>query len=162
LIFIVENNLYAMGTSVELSSNVHDLWKLGLAYDMPSKPVDGLTVEAVHEAMEEAVARARRGDGPTFLEMKTYRYKGHSMSDAQTYRTKDEVKEYQKQDPIEKVLETLKKNKWIDDSEIEKAEEKVKALVDESIKFAEESPYPDPSELYNDVYLEPNYPFIQE
>lgn len=162
VIFIVENNMYAMGTSVERTSNVHDLWKLGLAYDMPSKPVDGLTVEAVHEAMEEAVARARRGDGPTFLEMKTYRYKGHSMSDAQTYRTKDEVKEYQKQDPIEKVLDTLKKNKWIDDSEIEKTEEKVKALVEESIKFAEDSPYPEASELYNDVYMEPNYPFISE
>lgn len=162
VVFIVENNMYAMGTSVERTSNVHDLWKLGLAYDMPSKPVDGLTVEAVHEAMEEAVARARRGDGPTFLEMKTYRYKGHSMSDAQTYRTKDEVKEYQKQDPIEKVLDTLKKNKWIDDSEIEKIEEKVKALVDESIKFAEESPYPEASELFKDVYAEPNYPFISE
>ncbi|MBP9070273.1 MAG: pyruvate dehydrogenase (acetyl-transferring) E1 component subunit alpha, partial [Bacteroidia bacterium] len=79
VVFIVENNMYAMGTSVERTSNVHDLWKLGLAYDMPSKPVDGLTVESVHEAMEEAVDRARRGDGPTFLEMKTYRYKGHSM-----------------------------------------------------------------------------------
>ncbi len=162
MVFIVENNMYAFGNSVERTSNVHEIWKLGLAYDMPSKPVDGLTVEEVHEAMEEAVARARRGDGPTFLEMKTYRYKGHSMSDAQTYRTKDEVKEYQKQDPIEKVLDTLKKNKWIDDSEIEKTEEKVKALVDESIKFAEESPYPEASELYNDVYMEPNYPYIQE
>ncbi len=162
VIFIVENNMYAMGTSVERTSNVHDLWKLGLAYDMPSKPVDGLTVEAVHEAMEEAVARARRGDGPTFLEMKTYRYKGHSMSDAQTYRTKDEVKEYQKADPIEKVLDTLKKNKWIDDSEIEKMEERIKELVNESVKFAEDSPYPDATELYHDVYMEPNYPFIQE
>ena len=162
VIFIVENNMYAMGTSVERTSNVHDLWKLGLAYDMPSKPVDGLTVEAVHEAIEEAVARARRGDGPTFLEMKTYRYKGHSMSDAQTYRTKEEVKEYQKADPIEKVIDTLKKNKWIDDAGIEAMEEKVKALVDESVKFAEDSPYPDASELYNDVYMEPNYPFIQE
>jgi pyruvate dehydrogenase E1 component alpha subunit len=150
VIFIVENNMYAMGTSVERTSNVHDLWKLGLAYDMPSKPV------------EEAVARARRGDGPTFLEMKTYRYKGHSMSDAQTYRTKEEVKEYQKADPIEKVLDTLKKNKWIDDAEIEKMEEKIKELVNESVKFAEESPYPEASELYNDVYLEPNYPFIEE
>lgn len=76
--------------------------ELGLAYDMPSKPVDGLTVESVHEAMEEAVDRARRGDGPTFLEMKTYRYKGHSMSDAQTYRTKDEVKEYQNKIQLKK------------------------------------------------------------
>jgi pyruvate dehydrogenase E1 component alpha subunit len=84
------------------------------------------------------------------------------MSDAQTYRTKDEVKEYQKADPIEKVIDTLKKNKWIDDAEIEKMEEKIKELVNESVKFAEESPYPEPSELYNDVYMEPNYPFISE
>ncbi|MES2131074.1 MAG: pyruvate dehydrogenase (acetyl-transferring) E1 component subunit alpha [Bacteroidota bacterium] len=162
VVFIVENNMYAMGTSVERTSNVHDLWKLGLAYDMPSKPVDGLNVEAVHEAMEEAVARARRGDGPTFLEMKTYRYKGHSMSDAQTYRTKEEVKEYQTQDPIEKVLNTLRDNKWIDEKGIEDAEARVKALVEESVKFAEESPYPEPEELYKDVYAEPNYPYINE
>jgi pyruvate dehydrogenase E1 component alpha subunit len=162
VVFIVENNQYAMGTSVERTSNVHDLWKLGLAYDMPSKPVDGLTVEAVHEAMEEAVDRARRGDGPTFLEMKTYRYKGHSMSDAQTYRTKDEVKEYQQQDPILKVIDTLQKNKWITEEEIEAAEARVKAIVDESVKFAEESPYPEVDELYKDVYSEPNYPFIIE
>ncbi|MGZ4036948.1 MAG: thiamine pyrophosphate-dependent enzyme, partial [Bacteroidia bacterium] len=163
VIFIVENNMYAMGTSVERTSNVHDLWKLGLAYDMPSKPVDGLTVESVHEAMEEAVARARRGDGPTFLEMKTYRYKGHSMSDAQTYRTKDEVKEYQtNHDPIDKVVNTLKANKWIDDAGIEAMEAKIKAIVDESVKFAEESPYPDASELYHDVYAEQDYPFIME
>ena len=162
VVFIVENNQYAMGTSVERTSNVHDLWKLGLAYDMPSKPVDGLTVEAVHEAMEEAVARARRGDGPTFLEMKTYRYKGHSMSDAQTYRTKEEVKEYQEQDPILKVLDTLQNNKWIDDAGIEAVEAKVKALVDESVQFAEESPYPEPEELYKDVYSEANYPYIIE
>src|SRR5687767_4960683 len=162
VVFIVENNLYAMGTSVERTSNFHVFFKLKTAYDMPSKPVDGLTVEAVHEAIEEAVDRARRGDGPTFLEMKTYRYKGHSMSDAHTYRTKDEVKEYQSQDPIEKVLITMRKNNWIDDAGIEATEEKVKELVNESVKFAEESPAPDPSELYKDVYVEPGYPFIME
>jgi pyruvate dehydrogenase E1 component alpha subunit len=162
VIFIVENNRYAMGTSVERTSNVHDLWKLGLAYDMPSKPVDGLSVEAVHEAIEEAAARARRGDGPTFLEMKTYRFKGHSMSDAQSYRTKDEVKEYQLQDPISKVLKTLEDNKWIDQAGIEKIEETVKAIVEESVKFAEESPYPEADELFKDVYAEGNYPYIIE
>jgi pyruvate dehydrogenase E1 component alpha subunit len=162
VIFIIENNLYAMGTSVERTSNVHDLWKLGLAYDMPSKPVDGLSVEAVHEAIEEAAARARRGEGPTLLEMKTYRYKGHSMSDAQTYRTKDEVKEYQEQDPIQKVLKTLQENNWISEKDIESIDERVKAMVDESVKFAEESPYPDPTELYKDVYSEPGYPYIIE
>ncbi len=163
VVYIIENNMYAMGTSVVRTSNVHDLWKIGLSYDMPSKPVDGLNVEAVHEAIEEAVARARRGDGPTLLEMKTYRYKGHSMSDAQTYRTKDEVKDYQtNHDPIDKVLKTLLDNKWIDEKGIEETEARVKALVDESIQFAEESPYPDASELYKDVYAEPNYPFIIE
>jgi pyruvate dehydrogenase E1 component alpha subunit len=162
VVFVIENNLYAMGTSVERTSNVTDLWKIGLAYDMPSKPVDGLTVEAVHEAIEEAAERARRGDGPTLLEMKTYRYRGHSMSDAQTYRTKDEVKEYQKHDPIEKVIVTMKENGWIDDAGIEEMENKVKALVDESVKFADESPYPDPDDLYNDVYSVPDYPFIKD
>ena len=84
------------------------------------------------------------------------------MSDAQTYRSKDEVKEYQTQDPIEKVLVTLKKNNWIDDAAIEATEERVKALVNESVQFAEESPYPEPEELYKDVYAEPNYPYIIE
>jgi pyruvate dehydrogenase E1 component alpha subunit len=162
VIFVIENNHYAMGTSVERTSNVHDLWKIGLAYEMPSKPVDGMSVEAVHEAMEEAANRARRGDGPTLLEIKTYRYRGHSMSDAQTYRTKDEVEEYKKQDPIEKVIEVLKKNKWIDDAGVEAMEAKVKAIVVESEKFAEESPFPEPEELYRDVYVQKDYPYITE
>lgn len=162
VVFVIENNLYAMGTSVERTSNVTDLWKIGLAYDMPAKPVDGLSVEAVHEAMEEAVLRARKGDGPTLLEMKTYRYRGHSMSDAQTYRTKEEVKEYQKHDPIDKVIHTMKNNHWLDDAGVEAMENKVKAIIDESVKFAEESPYPEPDDLYNDVYSVPGYPFIKE
>lgn len=162
VIFVIENNHYAMGTSVERTSNVHDLWKLGLAYDMPSKPVDGMSPEAVHEAMEEAVARARKGDGPTLLEMKTYRYRGHSMSDPQTYRTKEEVEEYKSQDPIEKVLDVLKTNNWIGEKEIEAAEARVKAIVEESVVFAEESPFPDASELYKDVYTDADYPFIIE
>ncbi len=162
VIFIIENNNYAMGTSVERTSNVHDLWKLGLAYDMPSKAVDGMTCEAVHEAIEEAVTRARKGNGPTLLEMKTYRYKGHSMSDAQTYRTKDEVKEYQAQDPIEKVLATIKKNKWASDAEIEAIEKRVDDVVAESVQFGEDSPYPTPDELYKDVYVQDDYPYIIE
>jgi pyruvate dehydrogenase E1 component alpha subunit len=162
VIFIIENNNYAMGTSVERTSNVHELWKVGLSYEMPSKAVDGMTCEAVHEAIEEAVARARKGDGPTLLEMKTYRYKGHSMSDAQTYRTKDEVKEYQAQDPIEKVLATIKKNKWMSDADIEAAEKKVDDIVAESVQFGEESAYPTPDELYKDVYEQSDYPYIIE
>ncbi len=162
VIFIIENNNYAMGTSVERTSNVHDLYKIGLGYEMPSKAVDGMTCEAVHEAIEEAVARARKGDGPSLLEMKTYRYKGHSMSDAQTYRTKDEVKEYQSQDPIEKVLDTIKQNNWATETDIENIEKKVEDIVAESVKFAEESPFPTTDELYQDVYVQTDYPYIIE
>ncbi len=162
VIFIIENNNYAMGTSVERTSNVHDLYKIGLAYDMPSEAVDGMTCEAVHEAIEVAVARARKGDGPTLLEMKTYRFKGHSMSDAQTYRTKDEVKEYQAQDPIEKVLATIKEKKWASESDIEAIEKRTEDLVAECVKFAEESPFPTPDELFKDVYAQSDYPYILE
>jgi pyruvate dehydrogenase E1 component alpha subunit len=160
VIFMIENNNYAMGTSVERTSNVHDLYKLGSAYEMPSFQVDGMRCEAVHEAVAEAAERARKGDGPTLLEVKTYRYRGHSMSDPGTYRSKDEVEDYKKLDPIEQVLATLKKNKWIDEKGVEAMEAKIKKLVEESIKFAEESPFPDPSELYKDVYAEPDYPYI--
>ncbi|MGB3947881.1 MAG: pyruvate dehydrogenase (acetyl-transferring) E1 component subunit alpha [Bacteroidia bacterium] len=162
VIFIIENNYYAMGTSVERTSNVHDLYKIGLAYDMPSFQVDGMSCEAVHEAVEVAVNRARKGDGPSLLEMETYRYKGHSMSDAQTYRTKDEVKEYQLQDPIEKVLAVIKANKWLTEKQIEEVETRVDEIVAESVKFGEESPYPTPDELYKDVYVESDYPYIIE
>ena len=96
VVFVCENNGYAMGTSVERTANHTDIWKLGLGYEMPCGPVDGMNPIKVAEAFDEAIQRARRGDGPTFLEMKTYRYRGHSMSDAQHYRTKDEVEEYKK------------------------------------------------------------------
>lgn len=162
VIFIIENNSYAMGTSVERTSNVHELYKIGLSYEMPSFPVDGMRCESVHEAIESAVARARKGDGPTLLEMKTYRYKGHSMSDAQTYRTKEEVAEYKLQDPIERVLATIKSNKWLSDADIEVIEKRVDDEVAESVRFAEESPFPSVDELYKDVYTQQDYPFIIE
>jgi pyruvate dehydrogenase E1 component alpha subunit len=162
VIFIIENNNYAMGTSVQRTSNVHDLYKLGLSYDMPSFQVDGMSCETVHEAIAEAADRARKGDGPTLLEMKTYRYRGHSMSDPAKYRSKDEVEEYKRQDPIERVITTLKENGWLDDKGIDAMEAKIDAIVQESVKFAEESPFPEPEELYKDVYAEPNYPFIME
>lgn len=162
VIFIIENNNYAMGTSVQRTSNVHDLYKLGLSYDMPSFQVDGMRCETVHQAIADAAERARAGQGPTLLEMKTYRYRGHSMSDPAKYRTKEEVEAYKAQDPIELILSTMKENSWIDDKGIEAMEAKVAALVDESVKFAEESPFPEPEELYNDVYAEPNYPFIKD
>jgi pyruvate dehydrogenase E1 component alpha subunit len=110
VIFICENNGYAMGTSVKRTTNVMDIWKLGLAYDMPSKEVDGMNCESVHEAISEAVDRGRKGEGPTFLEIRTYRYRGHSMSDPAKYRTKEEVEEYKQQDPIEQVRKIILDN----------------------------------------------------
>lgn len=162
VIYIIENNNYAMGTSVERTTNVTDLSKIGDSYEMPSKSVNGMSPEAVHEAVEEAVARARRGDGPTLLDIRTYRYKGHSMSDPQKYRTKEEVAEWMEQDPIEHCLNVIKENKWLTAKEIEEIDTWVKNEVEDSVKFAEESPYPDADELYEDIYQEPNYPYIIE
>jgi pyruvate dehydrogenase E1 component alpha subunit len=162
VVFIIENNQYAMGTSVERTTNVTELHKIGLSYEMPSKPVNGMRVEDVHEATEWAVDHARSGKGPVLLEIKTYRYRGHSMSDPGKYRTKEEVEEYKKQDPIEQVLTTLKKKKWITEAEIEATEERIKTIVEESVRFAEESPYPDAEELYRDVYVQQDYPYIIE
>lgn len=162
VIYIIENNNYAMGTSVERTTNVTDLSKIGLSYEMPSKSVDGMSPEAVHEAIEEACARARRGDGPTLLDIKTYRYKGHSMSDPQKYRAKDEVSEWIEKDPIDHCLNVIKTNKWLSDKELEAIDVWVKNEVDESVKFAEESPYPEAHELYEDVYTQTDYPYIKE
>ncbi len=162
VIFIIENNYYAMGTSVERTSNVRELYKLGHGFEMPSKAVDGMSCEAVHEAISEAADRARKGNGPTLLEMETYRYKGHSMSDPAKYRTKEELQQYKAKDPIEQTLKTLKDNKWISEKEIDAIAKRVKDLVDESVKFAEESPYPTEDELYKDVYVQNDYPYIVE
>jgi pyruvate dehydrogenase E1 component alpha subunit len=160
VVFICENNGYAMGTSVERTANHTDIWKLGLGYEMPCGPVDGMNPVKVAEAMHEAMERARRGDGPTFLEMKTYRYRGLSMSDAQLYRTKDEVEEYKKIDPITQVLDIIKEKKYATDAEIEAIDERVKDLVEECATFAEESPFPEAQQLYDVVYEQENYPFI--
>jgi pyruvate dehydrogenase E1 component alpha subunit len=162
VIYIIENNNYAMGTSVERSSNVTDLYTLGEAYDMPSEPADGMSVEAVHVAMEKAVEHARSGKGPYLLEMRTYRYKGHSMSDPAKYRTKEEVEKYKAEDPIEMVLKTITQKKLATEKEIETINERVKNVVEESVKFSEESPFPDPSAVYEDVYVQPDYPFITD
>ncbi|MAZ55348.1 MAG: pyruvate dehydrogenase (acetyl-transferring) E1 component subunit alpha [Flavobacteriales bacterium] len=161
VIFIVENNGYAMGTSVERTANHTEIWKLGLGYEMPSEPLDGMDPVAVTKAVEKAVKRARKGDGPTFLEAKTYRYKGHSMSDAQHYRTKEEVKEYQKIDPINTILEYIKQNNYASEKEIEAINEEVKKTIEDAVKFAEESPFPVVQDLYDSVYEQEDYPFIK-
>jgi pyruvate dehydrogenase E1 component alpha subunit len=160
VIFICENNHYAMGTSVERTSNVIDIYKLADAYDMPGDMVDGMSPEAVHDAVARAVKRAREGGGPTLLEMKTYRFKGHSMSDPQKYRSKDELEEYKGQDPIETTKEKLLASFGVTEVDIEVINERIKQVVDEAVRFAEESPWPDDSELLKDVYKQEDYPFI--
>jgi pyruvate dehydrogenase E1 component alpha subunit len=161
VIFIIENNNYAMGTSVERTSNVLDLYKLGHAYEMPSEAVNGMSFEEVYEAVKASMDRARKGEGPTLLEMKTYRYKGHSMSDPAKYRTKEEVEEYKRQDPIQQVLDLIIKNKYATDEQLEAINTRVKEEVEECVRFSEESPFPEASELYEDVYST-DYPFIND
>lgn len=159
-IFVVENNGYAMGTSVARTSNVTELYTLAEAYDMPAEPVDAMKVEDVHIAVKKAADRARKGDGPTFLEFRTYRYKGHSMSDPAKYRTKEEVEEYKGQDPIEQVKKVILEKKWAAEEDLKAIDKEIKDRVLQSVKFAEESPWPDPSEAYTDNYVENDYPFV--
>lgn len=161
VVFVVENNYYAMGTSVERTSNVTDLYKLGAAYEMPSEQVDGMDVMAVHAAASEAIEAAREGHGPTFLEVKTYRYKGHSMSDPAKYRTKDELNDYKDQDPIVKLQLYLLENEVVDQAWLDETDEAQKARVKAVVEFSENSPWPDPQELYEDVYVG-DYPFMTE
>jgi pyruvate dehydrogenase E1 component alpha subunit len=160
VVFICENNNYAMGTSIERTSNVIDIYKLADAYEMPSDKLDGMTPEIVHEGVARAVKRARDGEGPTLLEMKTYRYRGHSVSDPQKYRSKDEVEEYKDQDPIIKVRKTILDNNFATEAALQEIDEKINGIVEASVKFAEDSPWPDDSEVLKDVYIDQNYPFI--
>jgi pyruvate dehydrogenase E1 component alpha subunit len=162
VIFICENNQYAMGTSVERTSNVIDIYKLADGYDMPADKVDGMTPENVHEHVSRAVKRAREGDGPTLLELKTYRYKGHSISDPQKYRTKEEVEEYREQDPLIKVRNKILESNFASAADLDQIDQKINLIVEESVRFAEESPWPDDSELLKDVYVDANYPFITD
>ncbi len=160
VIFICENNNYAMGTSISRTSNVIDIYKLADAYDMPADKVDGMSAEAVHDSVARAVKRAKEGDGPTLLEMKTYRYKGHSVSDPQKYRSKEEVEEYKDQDPLIKVSNTILENAFATKEDLEAIDQKINAIVEESVRFAEESPWPADDELLKDVYMDQDYPFI--
>src|SRR6187402_1980111 len=130
VIFVIENNGYAMGTSVQRTSNVHELYTLADAYDMPAEPVDGMNPEAVHVAVARAADRARAGEGPTLLEFRTYRYKGHSMSDPQKYRTKEEVESYKQRDPVEVTRQTILKLKHATEADLEAIDQKVASQVE--------------------------------
>ncbi|MBD0276887.1 MAG: pyruvate dehydrogenase (acetyl-transferring) E1 component subunit alpha [Flavisolibacter sp.] len=160
VIFICENNNYAMGTSVKRTSNVVDIYKLADAYDMPGDVIDGMSAEAVHDGVSRAVKRAREKGGPTLLEIKTYRYKGHSISDPAKYRTKEEVEEYRSKDPITMLLHHIQSNKIASDEEIKEIDDRVNLTVADSVRFAEESPWPADDEVLKDIYVDKNYPFI--
>jgi len=153
-IYIIENNQYAMGTSIERSSSTTELYQRGASFGIPGEQVDGMDVLAVREATAKAVKRAREGGGPFILEVKTYRYRGHSMSDPAKYRTKEEVDEVKKtRDPIDHV-KLLLEQAGATEADLKPIEDDVKAIVAEAVQFAQESPEPDPSELYTDVYQE--------
>ncbi len=162
VVFVVENNQYAMGTSVSRTANHEDIYKLGLGYEMPCMPVDAMDPEKVAEVAYEAVERARRGDGPTFIEARTYRFRGHSMSDAEPYRTKEEVALKKEEDPIVLVKNRILENKWATEEELDAIELKSREFVEECEAFAEESPYPSAEKVYEYVYSEPNYPFLDK
>jgi pyruvate dehydrogenase E1 component alpha subunit len=162
VIFVVENNGYAMGTAVARSSNVTELHVIAEGYQMPNEPVNAMNVEEVHHAVARAAERARSGEGPTFLEFKTYRYKGHSMSDPAKYRTKEEVEEYRHRDTIEAVRHTILTHNMATEDELTAIDERIKVQVQESVDFAENSPYPTPDELFKDVYVQGDYPYIHD
>lgn len=160
VLYICENNGYAMGTSVQRTSNITELYKLGYAYDMPSEVVDGMSPESVHEAISKAAAHIRSGKGPYFLEIRTYRYKGHSVSDPAKYRTKEEVQEYKDRDPIKMTEATILDNNIATEAEIKAIKDAIKKEIDEAVKFAEASEYPSADALYEDNYMQEDYPFL--
>jgi pyruvate dehydrogenase E1 component alpha subunit len=153
VVYVIENNRYAMGTAVTRSTAQTDLSKRGLSFNIPGVEVDGMDVRAVKAAGEEALAWCRAGKGPTIIEMMTYRYRGHSMSDPAKYRTKEEVDRVRTEhDPIEQVRARLLAKKWADEDELKKIDASVRAVVNEAAEFATNDPEPDPAELYTDVY----------
>ncbi len=156
VVFVCENNLYQISFHVKDHTSVKDIAERAKAYGIPGVVVDGQDVLAVYEVAKEAVERARRGEGPTLIEAKTYRYKGHFEGDPQVYRTKEEIEWWMKhKDPIKLFEEKLLSRSIVTKEELEKIWEKVKKEVDEAIKYAEESPWPDPKELTEDVFSTP-------
>ncbi len=162
VLYIVENNGYAMGTSVRRTSNVTEIHSVGEAFDMPSKSVDGMSPESVHEALLDAAKYIRAGKGPYFLELMTYRYRGHSVSDPAKYRTKEELESYKAQDPVIITEETIIKNKIASQAEIDAIKEKIKTEIEEAAAFADASPQPDPQALYLHNYSQDDYPYIRD
>ena len=157
-IYICENNQYGMGTSLQRAMSYHDISEKACAYEIASEFVDGMDVLAVREATLRAVERARREYLPTLLEVRTYRFMGHSMSDPGNYRTRAEIEKYQERDPLKLFATSLKEEKVLSDEELKRMDAEVREEVDHSVKFAEESPLPAPEELYTDIYFNPIVP----
>src|SRR5438874_2376562 len=154
-IYICENNMYGMGTSLERAMSFQDVAQKSCAYEMESEFVDGMDVLAMRQATQRAIKRAREQSLPTLIEARTYRYMGHSMSDPGNYRTRAEIEKYQERDPIKTFQKKLKDGGIITDDDIANIEAQVKEVVERAVRFADESPLPDPSELYTDVYANP-------
>jgi pyruvate dehydrogenase E1 component alpha subunit len=155
VVYVIENNKYAMGTSVQRSSAGTELYKRGAAYGIPGERVDGMDVMAVRKAGAAALAHAREGKGPFILEMMTYRYRGHSMSDPAKYRSKEEVaKMRQEHDPIDRLREYILSNKVADEAKLKDFDREIKEIVSAATEFAQQSPEPDPAELWTDILVE--------
>src|SRR5215203_6970154 len=157
-IYICENNQYGMGTSLARAMSLRDIAQKACAYEMASEFVDGMDVLAVREATLRAVERARKDYLPTLLEIRTYRFMGHSMSDPGNYRTRAEIEKYQERDPLKLFSASLREEKIADEKLLNEIDAKCRKQVEESVKFAEESPLPDPAELYTDIYADPIEP----
>jgi pyruvate dehydrogenase E1 component alpha subunit len=157
-IYICENNQYGMGTSLERAMSLRDIAQKACAYEIASEFVDGMDVLAVREATQRAVERGRKSYLPTLLEVRTYRFMGHSMSDPGNYRTRAEIEKHQERDPIKLFSATLREEKIVDDQMLEQLDKEVREEVEHSVRFADESPEPPPEELYTDIYANPIVP----
>ncbi|MDQ3474327.1 MAG: pyruvate dehydrogenase (acetyl-transferring) E1 component subunit alpha [Acidobacteriota bacterium] len=157
-IYICENNQYGMGTSLQRAMSLHDISQKACAYEMAAEYVDGMDVLAVKEATDRAVERARKDYLPTLIEVRTYRFMGHSMSDPGNYRTRAEIEKYQERDPLKVFAASLREEKIISDKDYEAMEKQVQEDVEHALRFADESPLPEPDELYTDVYANPITP----
>jgi pyruvate dehydrogenase E1 component alpha subunit len=157
VVFIIENNRYGMGTSTARASSIADLYQRGSAYGIPHSEVDGMDLLAVREAVAEAIARARKDKQPTLLEAETYRYRGHSMSDPGKYRKKEEIEEMMRHDPVLLFGKHLQKEMGISEADLDAMDKEVIARVSEAVEYAEESPWPAPETLYEDVYVRSPY-----
>lgn len=162
IVYVIENNQYGMGTAVERVTNVTELYKKACEFDMPAERVDGMNVETVHNAISKATEQVRENQTPILLEMNTYRYKGHSISDPATYRTREELKEWQQADPIEQVVDSIRHYELMTEEEIKQTKKDVQQEVKDAISFAEASKLPEESDMFDDVYMQKDYPFLTD